>query len=86
MLESGVYQVLKRLKAQTGITGWVNPHAFRHNFIQAYLKNGGDPFSLARLAGHKDIQTVMEFYAIFSDDDLGDLHDKHTPLHEMLRE
>jgi integrase/recombinase XerD len=86
LLESGVYQVLKRLKAQTGITGRVNPHAFRHNFIQAYLKNGGDPFSLARLTGHKDIQTLMDFYAIFSDDDLGDLHDRHTPLHEMLRD
>jgi site-specific recombinase XerD len=84
LLESGVYQVLKRLKARTGITGRVNPHAFRHNFIQTYLKNGGDPFSLARLTGHKNVQTVMEFYAIFSDDDLGEMHDRHTPLHEML--
>lgn len=81
---SGVAQLLKRLKQRAGVTGRVNPHSFRHRFAIAYLENGGDPMSLAKLMGD-DIQTVFNFYANFMPDELDVLHEKFSPFKAMLR-
>jgi len=85
LTESGVSQVLKRLKRRAGVRGRVNPHAFRHGFAREYLKNGGDLATLAKLLGHKDINTTTDFYAVFSEDELAELHEKFSPL-RALRE
>ncbi len=80
----GIYQVLKRLKKRAGVRGRVNPHAFRHNFARAYLQNGGDLVSLARLMGHEDIQTTVDYYAVFDQSELAEMHEKYSPLREIL--
>lgn len=85
LTESGVTQALKRLKKRSGVTGRVNPHSFRHNFARAYLTNGGDLATLAMLLGHKDISTTTDYYAVFSEDELAELHEKFSPLNSMRK-
>lgn len=81
---SGVNQLLKRLKRRSGVKGRVNPHSFRHGFAREYLTNGGDMATLARLLGHSSIQTTIDFYAIFTPDELAELHNKFSPLNSYL--
>ncbi len=84
--ESGFNQVLKRLKQRTDVRGRVNPHSFRHNFAREYLRNGGDLATLARLLGHKNINTTASYYAVFDSEELAALHEKHSPLSSLLRD
>jgi integrase/recombinase XerD len=81
---SGVHQLLRRLKTRARVTGRVNPHSFRHNFAREYLRKGGDLATLARLLGHADISTTAAYYAVFSDDELADFHEKLSPIHGMI--
>lgn len=83
LTESGVNQMLDRLKTRAGTTGRVNPHSFRHGFAREYLRNGGDLATLARLLGHSDISTTAAYYAVFSQDELAGLHEKFSPLTSM---
>lgn len=77
---SGVAQLLKRLKRRAGVTGRVNPHAFRHSFARAYIENGGDISTLAKLLGHTDVNTTAMYYAVFSPNELRAMHHKFSPL------
>lgn len=77
---SGVHQLLKRLKQRAKVQGRINPHSFRHRFAIAYLQNGGDLASLAKLLGHTDISTTAMYYAVFSQDELAAMHEKFTPM------
>lgn len=86
LTESGVNQMLARLKSRAGVTGRVNPHSFRHGFAREYLRNGGDLATLARLLGHSDISTTAAYYAVFSQDELADLHERFSPLRSMMEE
>jgi site-specific recombinase XerD len=83
LTESGVNQVLKRLKARAKVTGRVNPHSFRHNFAREYIKNGGDVVTLAKLLGHSDVQTTAAYYAVFTNDELAELHEKFSPMNQL---
>jgi integrase/recombinase XerD len=82
---SGVSQLLRRLKKQAGVRGRCNPHSFRHAFAREYLRAGGDIATLARLLGHSNINTTASYYAVFSQDELADLHEKYSPLKEMMK-
>lgn len=85
LTESGVNQILKRLKARAGVTGRVNAHAFRHAFAREYVLNGGDVVTLAKLLGHADINTTAAYYAVFTDDELAMLHGRYSPMRDFGR-
>jgi site-specific recombinase XerD len=76
--DSGINQLLKRLRKRAGLTGCSNPHAFRHGFAKDYLMNNGDLASLADLMGHESVETTKTFYAIFEQDDLRRKHDQFS--------
>lgn len=80
LTDAGIREILKRLKKRAGVQGHVNPHAFRHAFARTYLTNGGNLASLAQLLGHKDVSTTANYYAVFSTDELADIHEKLSPL------
>jgi integrase/recombinase XerD len=80
----GVNQLLERLKIKAGISGRVNPHAFRHAFAKLYLMSGGDLASLSDLMGHSDVQVTKQFYSVFSQEELKRKHAQHSPLGVIL--
>jgi len=81
---SGVDQILRRLKKQAGVKGRVNPHSFRHVFAREYLRAGGDAIRLARLLGHDSADTTAAYYAIFTADELSEMHEQYSPLQRLL--
>jgi site-specific recombinase XerD len=80
----GVNQILSKLKRRAGVSGHVNPHAFRHGFAKRYLVNGGDLASLADLMGHTDVGVTKASYAVFLTDELQRKHDQHVPLDVLV--
>lgn len=80
LTEAGIYMMLKNLKRRTGVTGRVNPHAFRHGFAREYISRGGDISTLAKLLGHADMSITARYYAVFDEDELQLFHDKFTPM------
>jgi len=83
LTESGVNQMLERLKHKAGVSGRCNPHSFRHNFAREYLRNGGDLATLAKLLGHSNISTTAGYYAVFSPDELAQFHERYSPLRSL---
>lgn len=81
----GLQQVLRRLRKKAGITGRTNPHAFRHAFAREYLKAGGDLATLSRILGHSDIATTAAHYAVFTQDEIADIHEAFSPINELLK-
>jgi site-specific recombinase XerD len=75
----GLRHLLKRLAKRAGVTGRVNPHSFRHSFAREYLRAGGDLSTLSRLMGHRDVTTTVHHYAIFSQDEVREAHEKYSP-------
>lgn len=86
MKASTVHSILKRLKEKAGITGRVNPHAFRHAFAREYLMNGGDIGILSTLLGHASQQLTRDVYAVFTIDELAKLHHKFSPIDRLTKD
>lgn len=83
LTNSGVNEVLKRLKRRAGVRGRVNPHSFRHNFARQYILNGGNIVFLSQLMGHADINTTIAYYAIFQPDELAEVHKDYSPMRNL---
>ncbi len=81
----GLRHLLKRLARRAGVTERVNPHSFRHSFAREYLREGGDLSTLSRLMGHRDVTTTVHHYAIFTQDEIKEAHEKYSPA-KHLRE
>ena len=57
-------QITSAIRRQIGLV--VNPHLFRHLAAKLYLDaHPGEYALVARLLGHKSVQTTMDFYAAF---------------------
>ena len=76
---NGLYQVFRRMARRAGIEGRFNPHSLRHTFAREYIINGGDLATLAKLLGHRDVSTTVSHYAIFTDAELAEKHEKFSP-------
>lgn len=85
LTEGGVYQMLKRLKKAAGISGHVNPHAFREYFARGYLAAGGDISTLARYLGNSP-EVILQNYTLHMSRELAEVHDRYSPFARLVRE
>ncbi|MFP4512462.1 MAG: tyrosine-type recombinase/integrase [Acidimicrobiales bacterium] len=56
---SSVRNVVQRAQGALGLEHDYTPHDFRRTIITTCLRNGVDPFIVARLAGHRSVSTTM---------------------------
>lgn len=61
----------------------VSPHTFRHYFAIKFLRNGGDPFALMKILGHKDI-SMTQRYVQYANADIKEAHDKASPAESLI--
>lgn len=58
----------------------IHPHQLRNNFAKYYLLNGGDWVSLSRILGHSSVEVTQKAYLDFTDKEIGQKYQKHSPL------
>lgn len=68
-------------KERAGIEKRVTPHGLRHQFCRDYIMNGGDIFTLQRIAGHSNIITTRKYIQFLP----GDLNAKHSLYSPIVR-
>lgn len=83
--KSGFNQMIKRMKARAGVRSRISPQRFRNSFSRQFLRAGGDISVLSRLLGHSDIKTTHDYYAVFDEDELQELHAEAGVLDSILR-
>jgi integrase/recombinase XerD len=81
LTRSGLLSLCKRIGRLAGVHA--NPHKFRHTFAIAYLRSGGDVFSLQKRLGHATL-AMSEHYAKHLTDDLRREHEQHSPDQHFL--
>lgn len=81
---SGLRQVLEGIAARASVTGRVNPHSFRHAFAREYILAGGDLATLSRLMGHNEQSTTTGFYALFTEQEIADKHERYSPMSQLF--
>ena len=81
----GVRMVLKRLKKIAGVSGFVNPHSFRHAFAKRAILRGISDSVLANLMGHTDIKTTHNAYLIYRTQESQDAHRRYSSLDGLLK-
>ncbi|MFB5576644.1 MULTISPECIES: tyrosine-type recombinase/integrase [Bacillus cereus group] len=59
------------------------PHQLRNNFAKYYVLNGGDWFSLSRVLGHSSVEVTQRAYLDFTDDEVKNKYQRHSPLASM---
>ena len=63
------YDLVRRAR-MAGVTKRVHPHLFRHSLATTLLENGVDISIVARILGHRDVNTTYSTYAHLSDDSI----------------
>lgn len=71
-------------KTKAGIDKPLSAHSLRHQFCRDYILNGGDLFTLQRIAGHADITTTRK-YIQFTTDDLKRQHENFSPISRLRK-
>ena len=76
----GLRVIIRNIARRAGVSGHVNPHSFRHAMARMYLGSGGDLASLSKLLGHRESRTTITYYTIFSNSEIAEAHDRHSPV------
>lgn len=79
----GLRNALVRYNQRRGVTK-TSIHLYRHTFAKKWIMNGGDVLRLQKLLGHKSLEMVKEYVALFG----ADLHknfDDFNPLSSMAK-
>ncbi len=83
LTKNRVETILKIYGKRPGIKGVrISPHTFRHTGAVAFLRNGGDLFTLQRIMGHSSLE-VLRGYVNLSQSDLRRVHESASPLDNL---
>jgi len=78
-----ISQLILKISQRSGI-GWdVRAHRMRHSYSCAYLRAGGDVFSLMRQLGHKRLETTAR-YIHWTPESLQETNEKFSPMSRMI--
>ena len=81
----GVRQIVERLgKASRVESVRCSPHTFRHTFAVAFLRNGGNVFTLQELLGHTDLKMTNR-YVKLAQADIENQHRQFSPVEHLKR-
>lgn len=82
----GLRQIIRRLAERCGFTEErCNLHSIRHFAAREYLKQGGNLPALARILGHRTINTTSRYYAVYGSSELAEVHAAHSPLNSLKK-
>jgi integrase/recombinase XerD len=83
MIKNRVETIINRYGQRAGIKGVrVSPHTFRHTGAVAFLRNGGDLFTLQRIMGHSSLE-VLRGYINLGQMDVNRIHEAASPLDNL---
>lgn len=83
-LPNGIGQMLKRIALRVGVEGRISAHRWRDLFATQYVLNGGDLVTLAKLLGHRSINTTVDHYIAFTDLQISKAHNKYSPMKQLM--
>ncbi len=78
---SGLAQLLNRMGEREDIH--VTPHKIRRTTITMLLKSGTDVFTLMKLSGHKDIESLKPYIRL-SNEDAQQAHKSNSPVERLF--
>jgi site-specific recombinase XerD len=78
--ETAINQWLARAGERVGLH--VYPHKFRHSFATAFLRNGGDPFTLQLILGHSTSDMTRRYVHVVASD-AAKRHQSASPLERI---
>lgn len=78
---NGLAQLLGRLGERADVH--VTPHKLRRTFVTTLLKAGVNVFTLMKLSGHRDIDSLKP-YVRLADNDARDAHMNNSPVDRMF--
>lgn len=82
---------LKQRARKAGITKKINPHLLRHTYATTYYNYTHDIAMVAKILGHRDVQTTYETYVHFDTEGIQQATNRHPlmsqyiPPREVLR-
>lgn len=83
LTSNGIQSIIERHATKVGIQGVrASPHTCRHYFAIAYLRNGGDVFTLQRILGHETLDMVRNYVNV-AQYDLQEAHLRCSPVDNM---
>ena len=75
---SEVRRFMLLYKKEAGVEKKASPHIYRHSYCKHYLLNGGDAYSLQKMVGHTNMETLKR-YTKMNIGELKQQHDKYSP-------
>lgn len=80
-----IFQIIKNISNQAGITKTISPHTFRHSFATILVENGADLRAVQDMLGHASI-TTTEIYTHIDREFLRENILKYHPLNKPHQE
>jgi len=74
-----VQQMIKAAARRAGLKKPVHPHLLRHSMATNFLRGGGNPVTLAKILGHRDLTMIQSVYSHLNNSDA------HQEMMRILR-